>query len=336
METLKSILVVSFVLAMSAGIVQGGECVVHTTADSGAESLRQCMMEVTNGDTITFDPAVFPPSSPSSIALLTALPYLVAGRVTIDAAGKGVVLNGSGVPPGAAGFVVDSDSNSIMGIEIISFPGGGIVMAAGADHNTLDGNLISGNGGHGVQIYGTNNTIVGNRIGTDVTGTTPMGNTGSGVYVSGAAGNHIGPGNTIAYNGHYGIAITGGAATGNTITQNSITGNALAGISLSDGGNAELAAPVITECTETSITGTAPPNCTIEVFSDAVDEGGVYEGMTASDGTGDFTFDKPGGLTGEYITATATDAAGNTSPFSAAASAATEPTTWGRIKDLFR
>jgi parallel beta-helix repeat protein len=336
MRTLKFILAVSFVIMAAAGAVWTAECVVYMMTDSGEGSLRQCLLDAGNGDTITFSPMVFPPASPGTIAVLSALPSLLSGNIAVDASNAGVVLNGSGAPSATVGFVAASDSNSIRGVQILHFPSGGIVLAAGADHNTLEGNLISDNGGQGgLQIYGANNIVEGNLIGTDITGAVAMGNDGHGIYVCGIADNRIGPANTIAYNGECGIEIEGPSATGNTITQNRITDNTLAGISLSYGGNGELAVPVITECTETSIAGTAPPYCTIEVFSDAADEGKVYEGMTTSEGAGAFALSKPGGFAGEYITATATDTAGNTSEFSAAASVATQPTTWGKIKDMF-
>ena len=61
--------------------------------------------------------------------------------------------------------------------------------------------------------------------------------------------------------------------------------------------------------------GTACPNCTVDVYSDDEDEGRVYEGSTTADDAGDWTFD--GSPEGPNVTATATDAAGNTSEFSA-------------------
>jgi titin len=47
------------------------------------------------------------------------------------------------------------------------------------------GNLISGNGGRGIEIFGTCSSlkIQGNLIGTDVTGTSALGNNNSGIYV---------------------------------------------------------------------------------------------------------------------------------------------------------
>jgi parallel beta-helix repeat protein len=279
----------------------------------------------------------FPPGSPATISLTANLPLLNAGNVTLNASSAGVILDGSIAAPGTAGLMVDSDSNTIAGLEIYNFPSSGIVIGNSSDHNTVEGNIISGNGGPGgLQIFGSDNVVRNTLIGTDAAGSAPMGNDQNGIHVFEASGNQIGPGNTIAHNGGSGLEVEGASATGNTITQNSVFNNAGDGISLTDGGNGELAVPVITDCTETSISGTAPPSCTIDVFSDDSDEGEIYEGATTSDGAGAFVFNKPAGLAGEYITATATDSAGNTSEFSAAASVATQPATWGKVKAEFR
>jgi titin len=76
----------------------------------------------------------------------------------------------------------------------------GILLHSGSSDNTIGGlaagarNIVSGNGGHGIQIAsGTSNRIQGNSIGTDVTGTLDRGNGGAGVVLSaGATGNLIG------------------------------------------------------------------------------------------------------------------------------------------------
>jgi hypothetical protein len=55
-------------------------CLVTNTNDGGLGSLRQCLLDAHSGDTITFDPSVFPPASPATIALTSA--YLKLLRAT--------------------------------------------------------------------------------------------------------------------------------------------------------------------------------------------------------------------------------------------------------------
>jgi hypothetical protein len=319
-----------------AGSRSSGSWVVYSTADTGEGTLRDAIQGAVQGDVITFETTVFPAGSPASIHLSNALPDLVQGHLTIDATGAGVILDGSGLTGDEVGLRVASDGNVVRGLQVLGFPGGGIVLPDSAAENTVQANVISSNGGPcGLGIYGARNIVIGNSIGTGAGGTMDMGNTGHGICIGDSCGNYVGPGNLIAYNGGAGIEVRGITATGNTITQNSITANVSAGIVLEEGANGGLVAPSITVCTETSISGTAPPNCIIEVFSDADAEGETYEGATISDGAGVFSFSQPGGLTGPDITATATDPLGSTSAFSQAASIATEPATWSIIKAAF-
>jgi len=111
------------------------------------------------------------------------------------------------------------------------------------------GNVISGNAGSGIYIYGSNTTLVQNNIiGSDVTGTLPLGNGGDGVTIAGysfspSANNTIGgtvtgAGNIIANNGGAGVNVLtddSGLNVGNAILSNQIYGNAALGIDL--GGN---------------------------------------------------------------------------------------------------
>jgi hypothetical protein len=173
----------------------------------------------------------------------------------------------------------------------------------------------------GVYVYASgtvSNTISGNYIGTDATGTAALGNQSDGIYIGeptgGAQNNIIGSGNVISHNGGNGIRVDGPDTTSNRITQNSITDNANLGIDNYYGGNAELAPPTITGATGNSISGIACPNCTVEIFSDPEDEGKIHEGTTTADGDGNFTW--TGSVAGPYVTATETDGAGNTSEFS--------------------
>ena len=130
---------------------------------------------------------------------------------------------------------------------------GGIRVAAGATDSRIDGNVISGNAGNGVDISGLGtlgNTLSANRIGTDVTGTVALGNVNDGINISlGASSNVIGgggsgDGNVVSANGGEGIEIRDTDSHGNAILGNFIgtdatgtqdLGNGSHGILLFDG-----------------------------------------------------------------------------------------------------
>lgn len=90
-------------------------------------------------------------------------------------------------------------------------------------------NVISGNGLSGLDITyapSTGNLVIGNYIGTDVTGTVSLGNGDRGVIINGASGNTVGgtdpsTRNIISANGSSGVGILGGA-TGNSVQGNFI------------------------------------------------------------------------------------------------------------------
>jgi len=238
--------------------------------------------------------------------------------------------------------------NVLNGIAIVSSTGtivGG--AAAGA------GNVISGNNLHGVsfaQIGGnpTSGAVVqGNRIGTDVTGTAALPNTGNGVVCAFAGtqalltdntigGTGAGEGNRIWFNGGDGVAVLFGA--GNPILGNSIDLNGGLGIDLgpngvatNDPGDTDTGPnngqnyPVLTAVTvtaSTTVTGTlnSTPARTfrIEFFSSpAADPSGFGEGRTflgfttvTTDGAGDsapISVTLPAVAPGSVVTATATD-----------------------------
>jgi len=88
-----------------------------------------------------------------------------------------------------------------------------------ADSNVIDLNLISGNDGEGIRISGDGNTVQDNRIGTDVSGTLPLGNFLQGVVVQGP--NNLILRNVISAN-EAGILIEEPGSTGNLIKGNLI------------------------------------------------------------------------------------------------------------------
>ncbi len=224
------------------------------------------------------------------------------------------------------------------GRTVLGHRGAGIEISSGAHDNLVGGttstdrNIIAANQDDGVRIQDSDtrhNTVSGNWIGLDASGAV-AGNGRSGVSISNSSHDNLigGPGvadgNVIAGNGQFGVGVWGTGATGNTIRRNAIYGNNDGpdnrgqGIRLWGGGNADLAAPLVTawNLNAGTIAGTACPGCTVEIFSDQEDQGRYYEGMTTAAGDGTWTFAKGAKFTGNHPTATATDAQGNTSPFS--------------------
>jgi uncharacterized repeat protein (TIGR01451 family) len=235
----------------------------------------------------------------------------------------------------------------------------GVLISAEATNNTIGGttdtarNVISGNEDIGIQIAngGTiNNTVQGNFIGTDASGTFALGNSSDGVEVNfGASGNTIGglasnAGNVIAFNGANGAEVISG--TGNSILSNSIFSNSLLGIDLggdgatpNDAGDADAGAnnlqnfPQLISATvflsSTTIQGTfnGAPNTTftLQFFSNTdCDDSGFGEGkqligtrtiQTDAGGNATISFSFPGAFS-LPVTMTATDPSGNTSEFS--------------------
>ena len=105
-----------------------------------------------------------------------------------------------------------------------------------------EGNIVSGNAGPGITLSGSNNNkILGNYLGTDYSGTVPMGNL-VGVSISGGArGNQIGDtirggGNLIAYSKNAGILVSDVSTFNNKIIANSVYSNGDLGIDLGGDG----------------------------------------------------------------------------------------------------
>jgi hypothetical protein len=84
------------------------------------------------------------------------------------------------------------------------------------------------------------------------------------------------------------------------------------------GANAKVSAPFITNFNTDQglLTGTTCPNCMVDIYSDMGNQGAVFEGQIEADEEGLFAFDKGTAFSLDNITATTTDAEGNTSNLS--------------------
>jgi hypothetical protein len=216
---------------------------------------------------------------------------------------------------------------------------GGVVPGAG--------NLISGNKVAGINLVLASSVVQGNRIGTDVTGTLPIPNLGTGISpgsFSEIGGAVPAAANIIAFNKGPGVAV-GESSDGTSIRLNSIFSNDGLGIDLlqfglqgqtnNDSNDTDTGAnhlqnfPVLTSAVSnagsTTITGVINTNSNvalvIDVYSNGqMDPSGFGEGQTylgsipvALDGftnNGSFSGTFPIALTaGQFITATATNMA---------------------------
>jgi hypothetical protein len=149
--------------------------------------------------------------------------------------------------------------SNISGTAVLSNTLDGVYIYGGAKSNTVGGNtdgernVISGNGRDGVRIYGSEtmtNTVSGNYIGTNISGTAVLSNTLAGVRIEAGArdntigGNTEGERNVISGNGEDGVYIADSGTTGNTVSRNYIglaangtddLGNSRYGVVIDDG-----------------------------------------------------------------------------------------------------
>jgi hypothetical protein len=224
------------------------------------------------GDTICFDipGGTYQTIMVDSMLMITE-PVVIDGTTQPGYSGTPVIeIDGSNAGSGTTGFDVTAGNTTIKGLVVNRFGGDGIILnnnggdtvqndyvgtnsagtvaygngASGigiASNNNLVGgttpserNLVSGNVGTGIAITdGSDNTVEGNYIGTDPTGTTAIGNGADGILLNEAPNNTIGgttgvtPGgsctgacNLSSGNGSNGIGILASDSSGNTVEGN--------------------------------------------------------------------------------------------------------------------
>ena len=181
------------------------------------------------------------------------------GNTVSGNASRGIALDGAGAGSIVSGNLVGLGND---GASLLGNAGDGVVVRMtsgaliGADGAGLAGNTISDNAGSGVLIDGVSsegtsaNTVTGNRIGTDPTGTLDRGNGFSGVaVVNGASANTVGGaaaglGNVISGNAHDGVHVANAGTDDNRILGNlvgtggsgtSALGNGHGGVYVGDG-----------------------------------------------------------------------------------------------------
>lgn len=279
-------------------------------------------------------------------------------RNVISGNATGVQISSAAANNAVHGNFIGTD---VTGAVELGQTGDGVDISASSQNvigglNAGEGNLISGNGGSGVDVVSSgslSNRIYGNLIGTDVSGESALGNGTYGVLINASVRDitigEPGAGNVIAFNGLDGVGLANNSALTNvTIRANRIYSNGdlgidlgLNGVTANDAGDTDgnpnglQNFPVLTAATNTGsatvVEGTlnsrASTTYTLDFYSSYVadasgsGEGQYYLGSTnvTTDGSGNASFVMEfGPASGRQISATATDPAGNTSEFSSA------------------
>ena len=279
--------------------------------------------------------------------------------VCLEAAASGNLVQGNFIGTNAAG--TGALGNWFTGVLISGAASNTIGGTTNAARNVISGN---GTGVYLDNPDTINNLVEGNLIGTNADGTGPLGNWSCGVW-SYATGNTIGgtvvgAGNVIENNGSAGVFLSGG--TGTTISGNSIYNNGGLGIDLgawldgatpNDWGDVDTGTnylqnfPMIGSATVSNGTVTvigsfnSLPDATFQLeffLSDNKNSSGYGEGQVYkvsktvhTDHSGNFSLSGLDAVTfsgaaGKWVSATATDASGNTSEFSQAVLVNNAPT----------
>jgi hypothetical protein len=272
--------------------------------------------------------------------------------------GEGNLISGN-TAFGAYFYNNGTNSNALIGNKIgtnitgtAAIPNETGVHIDGATYaNLIDSNLISGNLANGITLFATYsdyNTIIRNKIGTDISGVLPLGNGIQGILITqGSANNTIGGSishaNIIAFNGRNGVKIESENSDHNLISCNSIHSNGNYGIELypvdgfnpndlddtDTGPNDLLNSPVIDTIIysgpQATVSGTidvaSPATTKIEIYRAQQNtfyssEGKDYLGSTYCNSLGQWSFTYTYASINDYYTALSIDTTNNTSEFS--------------------
>ena len=277
---------------------------VTTTADAGAGSLRQAILDSNTAspgpNTIAFNIGgggghFITPASP--LPTITN-PVIIDGTTQPGfSIGTSLVVLEGGSTPNALDISAGNSTVEGLGFELFSqsaitleSSGGNLVqnnqiegntvgILITSSMNTIGGttasarNIISLNT-DGIYVTGTANLIEGNYIGTDQIGTSAAGNTHDGVLVTGSSNqigcSAVGASNVISSNTQYGVSIVGSGATGNLVYNNYIGTGPGGGGSLPNGVGALNIASGDSASVAGTFNGAVNDNGTLDLAGNAV------------------------------------------------------------------
>ncbi|MCA9060056.1 MAG: hypothetical protein KDA85_16225, partial [Planctomycetaceae bacterium] len=225
------ILIVDTTSDVSDGDTSSIDALLANRGGDGLISLREAIAAANNsGNGATPDQILFDisGSGPHTIVVTSQLPSIT------DA----VIIDGTSEPDFAGAPVIELDGSSAGG------GASGLRLAAGSHGSTIKGLVINQFGKYGIQITDSiDHTIVGNFIGTDVSGTADRGNGEAGILLSSGSGsNRIGgttaaDRNVISGNLDAGIVLNGVGTSANLVYGNFIGLNSSGTAALGNGTN---------------------------------------------------------------------------------------------------
>lgn len=231
--------IVNSVAEPGDGTCDASECTLREAVDSLA----------TSGDQILFDFSASGLTAPFEIEVASPLDIDQSG-VIVD----GLVCTGCGTVQGASTTAAQGfDSSLAMRVVAAGGFSGDSLITISADSVTIRGLNIDGSPGNGVSVTADLVTIEDCFIGTDIDGSSGLGNTAAGIEVV-QPNAQIGPGNVLSGNGSHGVYVHDGDADTPTIEGNIIglgrsgqvsDGNSGAGVYLTAASAGSLLGPTV-------------------------------------------------------------------------------------------
>lgn len=223
--------------ALAATITVTG--VGDTVAFDGSITLREAITSINNGANVNADVVAigaYGTSDTINFNIAGAGVKTISPASALPTITKPVVINGYSQPGTSLNTLANSD-NAVLLIQLNGSTAGaganGLTLGAGSTSSTIKGFVINRFAGHGIVVQSNFNTIVGNFIGVDTTGTarSPNGTfptTGDGIRVQNVSNNVIGgfavaDRNILSGNALCGVHIIGtlaAPAVGNVIRGN--------------------------------------------------------------------------------------------------------------------
>ncbi len=195
-------IVVTTTADVADGDLSSIEALTNNPGADGEVSLREALTAANNSagiDTVAFSISAPLVAGAHTLQLSSALPALTS-PVLIDGRSE-----------------ADFSATPVLQLLGQGLWSTGLRLAAGSDGSTVQALALSGFTGDAVQVQGSQgHRLLGNHIGTDVTGRLLLGNGGAGIAADGPylviGGVSAGDGNVIAGSGSAAISLDGGAA----------------------------------------------------------------------------------------------------------------------------